>query len=104
MRATLDARGEPNCPAGHGIVAAQTDPGTCIKPALQTHAVTAVLPAGESELAGQSTQPEFPVPDLYVPPEHCAHVPPLGPFHPALHWQAVDAVLPSREVEKEGHP
>jgi len=67
-------------------------------PALQ-HAVMAVLPAGESEFAGQSTQPEFPVPDLYVPPKHCVHVPPSGPFDPALHTQAVTAVLPAGELE-----
>ena len=61
-----------------------------------------MLPAGESELAGQSTQPEFPVPDLYVPPEHCAHVPPLGPMKPALHWHAVSMMLPAAETELVG--
>ena len=63
-----------------------------------------MLPAGESEFAGQPTQPEFPVPDLYVPPKHCVHVPPLGPFHPALQMQAATAVLPAGELESAGQP
>jgi len=66
-------------------------------------AVTAVLPAGELESAGQPTQGEFPVSDLYVPPKHCVHVPPLGPLDPALQMQAATAVLAAGEPEFAGH-
>jgi len=67
-------------------------------------AATAVLPAGESEFVGQPTQPEFPVPDLYVPAKHCVHVPPSGPLDPALQMQAATAVLPAGESEFVGQP
>jgi len=64
----------------------------------------AVLPAGESELAGQPTQPVFPVPDLYVPPVQSTHEPPPGPSDPALQIQASTAVLPAGESEFVGQP
>jgi len=66
---------------------------------LHRHAARAVLPAGESEFAGQSTQIEEPVAALYVPPKHGVHVPPSAPLDPALHTQAVTAVLPAGESE-----
>ena len=78
-------------------------PAGPVEPALQTHAVMTVLPAGELESAGQSTQAEFPVPNLYVPPKHCVHVPPSGPLDPALQMQAVTAVLAAGEPEFVGH-
>ena len=62
-----------------------------------------VLPAIETEPAGQPTQPEFPVSALYVPAEHCIHVLPSGPFHPALQMQAATAVLAAGEPEFAGH-
>jgi len=62
-----------------------------------------VLPAGELESAGQPTQPELPVPNLYVPPKHCVHVPPSGPLDPALQMQAAKAVLAAGEPEFAGH-
>jgi len=69
---------------------------------LQIQAVTVVLPAGESEFVGQPKQPEFPVPALYVPPKHCVHVPPSGPFHPALHTHAVIEELKTGDIEFVG--
>jgi len=39
-----------------------------------------------------------------VPPKHCVHVPPLGPFHPALQMQAATPVLPADESEFVGQP
>ena len=64
--------------------------------------MTAVLPAGESKFAGQPTQPEETVPDLYVPPEHSVHGPPLGPVDPALHTHAVIVVPAVGELESAG--
>jgi len=83
-------------------------------------AVRAVLPACEEEFAGQSSQIEAPVPDLYLPPEHSVQiekpvaalyvpakhgvqVPPSGPLDPALHRHAARAVLPAGEPEFAGH-
>ena len=64
-------------------------PSGPVDPVLQTQAVTAVLPAGELENARQDAQlAVFVVPFLYVPPEHCEHVPPTSPVnlvYPALH-------------------
>jgi len=48
-------------PATHPV---QT-PSVPVHPALQKHAETAVLPAGENEFAGQAAQP--PVSDSYMP-------------------------------------
>jgi len=45
----------------HGAHVAPSGP---LDPALHTQAVTAVLPAGEEEFAGQSRQIEEPVSDL----------------------------------------
>ena len=96
---------------------------TTDQPATQLHCDKALLATGEIEFAGQdaqtasvvppcvepnfpseqATQPEFPVPDLYVPPKHCVHVPPSGPLDPALQMQAATAVLPAGEPEFNGH-
>jgi len=70
-----------------------TSPSGPVEPALQVQAVMVMLPAGESEFAGQLWQLAFPWLALYVPATHCVHTPPLGPVHPALHSQAVEAVL-----------
>ena len=59
-------------------------PFTPAKPALQEQAV---LPAGESELAGQLTQLAIPLAALYVPATHCKHTPPLSPEEPGLQMQ-----------------
>jgi len=64
--------------------------------------VTAVLPAGEKEFAGQPRQIVEPVAAVYVPPKHIVHVPPLGPLNPALQTQEVRAVLPADESEFAG--
>jgi len=64
-------------------------PSTPEYPALHWQAVLTMLPAGESEFAGQSTQPEFPVPDLYVPTKHRV--------------QVVQGVLPSKLKLPAGH-
>jgi hypothetical protein len=64
--------------------------------------MTVVLPAGELESAGQPRQPEEPVSALYVPSKHCEHVAPSAPVYPALHWQAVSAVLCTGEFEFAG--
>jgi len=64
--------------------------------ASHTQAVTAVLPAGESEFVGQSSHIEEPVAALYVPPKHGVHVPPSGPLDPVLQ---VHEALPANELE-----
>ena len=87
------------------------------------HAALDVLPAGATELAGQARQSvtadaavvvEY-VPDpqsvhaaeplaiLYLPATHPVHTPPSGPVDPALHEQAVTAVLGLGEFELAGH-
>jgi len=45
----------------------------------------------------------FPVVILYVPPAHCVHGPPLGPFDPALQIHAVMTILLAGENEFAGH-
>ena len=44
-----------------------------------------------------------PVSDLKVLTAHCAHEAPLGPVHPALQRQLLDALLASDEEELPGH-
>ena len=90
------------CPGAH--CTEHGPPAGPLDPALQVQAATPVLPAGEKEFAGQPTQPEEPVPPLYVPPKHCVHVPPSGPVDPALQMQAATAVLPAGESEFVGQP
>ena len=62
-----------------------------------------ILPGSEFEFAGQPIQVVVPGDDLYVPPEHCVHVPPLGPVDPALQTQLVVTVLLAGEKEFTGH-
>jgi len=96
------------------------------KPALQTHAVDVVLPAGDVLEAGHpahatsvvqrvdvgklaqnattapvvgSVYARYP---LYVPAAHCVHEPPLAPDVPALQAQAVKSVLAGSEMESLG--
>jgi len=96
------------------------------KPALQTHAVDVVLPAGDVLEAGhpshatsvvqrvdvgklaqnattapvvESVCARYP---LYVPAAHSVHEPPLAPDVPALQAQAVSSVLAGSEMESLG--
>ena len=96
------------------------------KPALQTHAVDVVLPAGDVLEAGhpshatsvvqrvdvgklaqnattapvvESVCARYP---LYVPAAHSVHEPPLAPDVPALQAQAVMSVLFGSEMESLG--
>ena len=88
-------------------------------PALQTQAVKAELPAGESEYAGQvehvasdvapiaaeyfpdpqSRHEAAPEPALYLPATHCVQVSPSDPVEPASHVHEVEAELPAGESE-----
>ena len=73
-------------------------------PALQMHAVTAVLCAGELEYARQPLQAAAPIPALYVPMTHAVHVPQSSPEKPALQLHLVTMVLPVGESEFAGQP
>jgi hypothetical protein len=89
---------------------------------MQAHALSAVLPGGECEFAGQLKQEptaeaarvveyvpapqsrhvEAPVIILYFPASHAAHIPPSGPVYPGLHRQLVRRLLPLGESECSG--
>jgi len=56
-------------------------------------AVIVMLPAEESEFAGQLWQLAFPLVAVYVPATHSVHSPPSGPDEPELHLQSELAVL-----------
>jgi hypothetical protein len=86
-------------PAVHST---HTAPSSPENPALHWHAVSMMLPAGETELARQGVQSAGPSPALYVPGKHCGHVPPSAPENPALHWHAVSIMLPTAETELPG--
>jgi len=92
-----------------------------VYPALHSHVVFFILPAGEIESEGQSVHmsvdafkiPEYfaaahamhakdPLLDLYVPATHPVQTPPV-PVHPALQIHAETAVLPAGENEFAGH-
>jgi len=85
-------------PASHSV---QT-PFAPVHPALQTHAVTAVLPCNEIWFNGQSTQAKVPGVDLYLPGAHIRHGPPLEPVDPELQIHCVMTVLPAGEVDCNG--
>ena len=68
------------------------------KLALQTHAVAAVLPAGDVLEAGHPLQAALPSVSLYVPAAHSAHAPPLAPVYPALQIQATTDELCAGEL------
>jgi len=79
------------------------------EPSLHTreHDSMDVLPGGDvwalsSASTGQTTQAALPRFVLYVPIRHCEQNSPLFPVHPALHWQAVCVILPTREIEFVG--
>jgi len=74
-----------------------------VHPVSHKQSVIVVLPTGETVFAGQPTQPECPVPVLYVPAAHATHGPPFSPFHPALHIQNVMLALLATEYEFAGH-
>ena len=76
-------------PAPHS---AHGPPSRPAKPALQTHAVAAVLPAGDVLEAGHPPHATLPAVSLYVPAPHSAHEPPSGPEKPALHKQVIDVL------------
>jgi hypothetical protein len=56
-----------------------------------------MLPVGEEEAAGQSSQLPDPVAFLYLPAPQASHLPPSGPDQPALQVQLLKAVLCSGE-------
>ena len=65
--------------------------------------VIAMLPVGEMERCGQSSQSPDPAVLLNLPAAHALHVPPLGPDQPALQAQLAKAVLCAGELESAGH-
>jgi len=62
-----------------------------------------VLASGELEPAAHAVQASLPAAALYLPASHATHASPSGPVKPALHVQAVEAVLPSGELELDKH-
>ena len=70
-----------------------------VNPALQTHAVAAVLPAGDVLEAGYPPHAALPDASLYVPAAHSAHAPSLAPVYPALQMQATTDELCAGELE-----
>ena len=73
-----------------------------VDPALQTHAVAVVLPAGDVLEPEHPSHAALPDASLYVPAAHSVHRPPLGPDVPALQVQAVKSVLAGSEMESLG--
>jgi hypothetical protein len=61
-----------------------------------------MLPPGEEESAGQSSQLPDPVAFLYLPAPHASHVPPSAPDQPTLQVQLLKAVLCGGELEPSG--
>jgi len=104
----FSAEYEPGTQPVHGadpVVALCSPPTHCVQlttppvhPASHKQSVNVVLATGETEFAGQPTQPKYPVPILYVPAAHPTHGPPFAPFHPALQTQ--EAVVVLAAVEK----
>jgi len=80
----------------------QSPPSCPEDPTLQVQLATKMLPARESECAGQPVQFEMPPSALYVPATHFVQTPPSGPVHPALHVQAVKVALFLAELELSG--
>jgi len=70
-----------------------------VNPGLHKQASICVLPTTDTELAGHVWQVPGPRPTLYPPAAQIVHAPPFAPVYPALHWQAVAAVLSSGDVE-----
>jgi len=62
------------------------------------------LPAQEEEYDGQSEQIPGPKPALYWFVLQFVHEPPFSPVYPALHSQAVFAILPGAENELDIQP
>jgi len=77
-------------------------PSGPVYPALHSHAVFVVLPAGEVDAGVQLEQVPGPNSVLYVPEPHFEHVLPLSPVYPALHSQALFVMLPTGDIEAEG--
>ena len=89
---------------------------------MQAHALSAVLPGGECEFAGQlrqeptaeaarvaeyvpapqSVHSAEPMPLLYVPATHAEQDPPSGPVFPGSHRQLLGRLLPLGELEFSG--
>ena len=82
-------------PAPHS---AHEPPSRPEKPALQTHAVAAVLPAGDVLEAGHPPHAALPACSLYVLTAHSVQGPPLGPDVPALQVQAATDELCAGEL------
>lgn len=83
-------------PAPHSV---QVPPSGPDAPALQMQSVEAELPAGASELVGQSEHESGPVVSLNFPAIHSVQVPPSGPEAPALQVQSLEPELPARACE-----
>jgi hypothetical protein len=71
-------------------------------PVVQVQCVVNMLPLGDMEPAGHSSQPPERVVCLYLPASQGAHVPPSGPDHPALQVQFVINMLPLGDMEPAG--
>ena len=70
-----------------------------VDPALQTHAVAVVLPAGDVLEPEHPSHAALPDASLYVPAAHSAHGPPSGPDVPALQVQAATNELCAGALE-----
>jgi len=72
-------------------------------PALHVQAVIVILPAGESEFAGQLWHLAFPLVALYVAATHWVHNCPLSPENPWLHMQSISFILAAGDMALVGH-
>jgi hypothetical protein len=72
-------------------------------PALQVHALAAVLPDGEYEFAGHAAHAWLPRPDLYVLAGQVAQASEYHPPAPASHTHSVLRKLPAGLVLNAGH-
>ena len=87
-------------PAAHSVHEPLLGPDV---PALQVHAVAAVLPAGDVLEAGHPPHAALPACSLYVPAAHSVHAPPFAPVYPALQMHATTDELCAGELESWGH-
>jgi len=89
-----------NLSAAHAM---QGPPSALVWPALHWQAVSATLPACESECAGQPEHSAGPVVFLKVLAAHSEQDPPLSPVYPGSHVQSFTVSLPATELALGPH-
>jgi hypothetical protein len=62
-------------------------------PSMHVHLLRAILPSGETELAGQLVHSNLPIVALYVPLGQATHSLPFGPVNPTWHSQSANEPL-----------